>query len=232
MGDELAKAITEVIYPPLKSEGFQQSRRCDLICTKHGIVQRLYLQISGLGDREFRATACASILLLAVTSLAGCKITSPEAERQKIGCDILVDWVNKRFSERRRPSLLREPKLVSPLDMESTVKSLQSEDLPADEIRREVEEHNRVIELSPATTCPALTKILPISERKRPGPDDLQIERSLQLTVPHVQLDRGIAYFEIDYECGLCGGQNSTITYFANERGKWEMGHIEQHSVS
>src|SRR5688572_19197747 len=62
MADELAKAITRIIYPALKAEGFRRTRRRDLIRVENGIVQRLYFQVSGDGGREFCVTACVNLV--------------------------------------------------------------------------------------------------------------------------------------------------------------------------
>lgn len=53
MGDELALAITKIIYPVLKPEGFRRMRRREFIRTKNGIVQRLDFQINSWGGRLF-----------------------------------------------------------------------------------------------------------------------------------------------------------------------------------
>lgn len=62
MLDELAKAITKVIYPSLKPEGFRRSRKRDLIRVDNGIAQRLYFQVSGWGGRDFCVTACVNFV--------------------------------------------------------------------------------------------------------------------------------------------------------------------------
>lgn len=62
MADELAKAVTKIIYPALKAEGFRRARKRDLIRVEDGIVQRLYFQVSGYGGREFCVTACANLV--------------------------------------------------------------------------------------------------------------------------------------------------------------------------
>jgi hypothetical protein len=62
MADALAKAITKIIYPALKAEGFRRARMRDLIRVENGIVQLLYFQVSGHGGREFCVTACANIV--------------------------------------------------------------------------------------------------------------------------------------------------------------------------
>jgi Domain of unknown function (DUF4304) len=64
MANELAKAITKIIYPPLKIRGFKRhkSRRHDLIRVEDGIVQLLYFQVSGYGGRDFCVTACANLV--------------------------------------------------------------------------------------------------------------------------------------------------------------------------
>ena len=62
MADELAKAITKIIYPALKPEGFRRARKRDLIRVESGIVQLLYFQVSGSGGREFCVTACANLV--------------------------------------------------------------------------------------------------------------------------------------------------------------------------
>jgi hypothetical protein len=62
MADELAKAITKVIYPALKAEGFHRARKRDLIRVENGIVHLLYFQVSGHGGRDFCVTACANLI--------------------------------------------------------------------------------------------------------------------------------------------------------------------------
>jgi hypothetical protein len=62
VADELAKAITKIIYPALKPEGFRRDRKRDLIRVDNGIVQRLYFQVSGWGGRAFCVTACANLV--------------------------------------------------------------------------------------------------------------------------------------------------------------------------
>jgi hypothetical protein len=62
MADELAKAITKIIWPPLKAEGFQRCRKRDLIRVESGIVQRLYFQVSAWGSKDFCVTACANLV--------------------------------------------------------------------------------------------------------------------------------------------------------------------------
>jgi hypothetical protein len=62
MGDELAKAITKIIYPVLKPEGFRRARKRDLIRVENGIVQLLYFQVSRWRDRDFCVTASANLI--------------------------------------------------------------------------------------------------------------------------------------------------------------------------
>ena len=62
MSDELAKAITKIVYPALKTEGFRRAGKRDLIRVDNGIVQRLYFQVSGWGGRDFCVTACVNLL--------------------------------------------------------------------------------------------------------------------------------------------------------------------------
>jgi hypothetical protein len=62
MTDELAKAITKIVYPALKPQGFRRARKRDLIRVENGIVHRLYFQVSGHGGRDFCVTACANLV--------------------------------------------------------------------------------------------------------------------------------------------------------------------------
>lgn len=62
MADELAKAITKVVYPALKAEGFRRARKRDLLRVENGIVHLLYFQVSGHGRRDFCVTACANLV--------------------------------------------------------------------------------------------------------------------------------------------------------------------------
>ena len=62
MADELAKAITKIIYPMLKPKGFHRVRKRDLIRVENGIVQLLYFQVNRWGGRDFCVTACANLL--------------------------------------------------------------------------------------------------------------------------------------------------------------------------
>jgi hypothetical protein len=66
MPDELAKAITNIVYPALKPEGFRRARKRDLIRVENGIVHLLYFQVSGWGSRDFCVTASANLV-------AGCE---------------------------------------------------------------------------------------------------------------------------------------------------------------
>ena len=66
MPDELAKAITRVIYPALKLEGFRRARKRYLVRVENGIAHILYFQVSGGGSRDFCVTACANLV-------AGCE---------------------------------------------------------------------------------------------------------------------------------------------------------------
>lgn len=62
MGDELAKAITKIIYPALKPAGFRRTRKRDLIRVENGIVQLLYFQVAPWGDRSFCVTAAVNLV--------------------------------------------------------------------------------------------------------------------------------------------------------------------------
>lgn len=62
VADELAKAITKIIYPALKPEGFRRVRKRDLMRVENGIVQLLYFQVSAWGSRDFCVTACANLI--------------------------------------------------------------------------------------------------------------------------------------------------------------------------
>ena len=62
MGDELAKAITKIIYPALKPEGFRRIRKRDLIRIENGIAQLLTFQVSSWGGRDFCVTASANLV--------------------------------------------------------------------------------------------------------------------------------------------------------------------------
>ncbi|HEY2709125.1 MAG TPA: DUF4304 domain-containing protein [Caulobacteraceae bacterium] len=62
MGDELAKALTRVVYPTLKPQGFRRLRTRDMIRVENGIVQRLYFQVDHWGSRRFCVTACANLI--------------------------------------------------------------------------------------------------------------------------------------------------------------------------
>jgi hypothetical protein len=62
MSDELAKAITRVIHPALKQDGFRRHRRRDLVRVINGVAHGLYFQVSGWGDREFCVTAFANLV--------------------------------------------------------------------------------------------------------------------------------------------------------------------------
>lgn len=62
MADELAKAISRIIYPALKPEGFRRTRKRDLIRVENGVVQLLYFQVSGSGGRAFCVAACANLV--------------------------------------------------------------------------------------------------------------------------------------------------------------------------
>jgi hypothetical protein len=62
MADELAKAVTKVIYPVLKLEGFKRVRKRDLIRVENGIAQVLNFQVSAWGSRDFCVTACANLV--------------------------------------------------------------------------------------------------------------------------------------------------------------------------
>jgi hypothetical protein len=77
MTDELAKAITKIIYPILKPVGFRRARKRDLIRVENGIAQRLYFQVSGWGGRSFCVTACANLIAAneSVTLAPGFRLT-------------------------------------------------------------------------------------------------------------------------------------------------------------
>ena len=62
MSDELAKAVTRVIYPALRSEGFRRHRKRDLVRVVNGVSHGLYFQVSGWGGREFCVTAFANLV--------------------------------------------------------------------------------------------------------------------------------------------------------------------------
>ena len=62
MADELAKAVTRIIYPAVKPEGFRRAGKRDLIRVQNGIIHRLYFQVSGGGGRDFCVTACANLI--------------------------------------------------------------------------------------------------------------------------------------------------------------------------
>jgi hypothetical protein len=62
MADELAKAITKIILPTLKSEGFVRRSAKNLIRVDAGICQLLYFQVSSWGDKTFCVTACANLI--------------------------------------------------------------------------------------------------------------------------------------------------------------------------
>jgi len=62
MADELAKAITKVIFPALKAQGFHRARKRDLVRVENGIAHLLYFQVSGHGGRDFCVTACANLV--------------------------------------------------------------------------------------------------------------------------------------------------------------------------
>jgi len=63
MGDELAKAISKIIYPVLKPEGFRRVRTRDLIRIDNGIVQRMGFQISSWGSRDFCVNISANLIV-------------------------------------------------------------------------------------------------------------------------------------------------------------------------
>lgn len=173
------------------------------------------------------------ILIIASTSLASCTSPINEEERQKIGCDILVDWANKRFAGAASGfTLLENPVPIPPMDVQATIKALEGDNLSVKEIRREVEEHNRVLTLKPATTCPALATILQCDPFISRGSTRALTIRSLQLTVPYVDLDRGVAYFSVEYACGALCGEQSTIYYKRRRKGDWQFDFKDQHVVS
>lgn len=62
MGDELAKAITKIIYPTLKPLGFRRVRRREFIRAKSGIAQRLDFQVSSWGSRDFCVNISANLV--------------------------------------------------------------------------------------------------------------------------------------------------------------------------
>jgi hypothetical protein len=62
MGDELAKAITKIVYPALKPDGFHRARKRDLIRVENGISQLLCLQVSGWGGREFCVNVAVNLI--------------------------------------------------------------------------------------------------------------------------------------------------------------------------
>jgi hypothetical protein len=62
MSDELAIAITKIIWPILKSEGFHRIRRKLLIRTQSRIVQRLDFQVSRWGGKNFCVNVSANLI--------------------------------------------------------------------------------------------------------------------------------------------------------------------------
>lgn len=62
MADELAKAITKIVYPVLKLEGFRRNRRREFIRHQCGIVQRLDFQVNSWGGRDFCVNISANIV--------------------------------------------------------------------------------------------------------------------------------------------------------------------------
>ncbi len=62
MGDELGKAITKIILPALRPEGFVRGTAKSLIRVESGICQLLYFQMSHRGDKKFCVTASANLV--------------------------------------------------------------------------------------------------------------------------------------------------------------------------
>jgi hypothetical protein len=62
MGDELAIAITKIIWPILKLEGFRRVRRKVFIRTQNRIVQRLDFQVNDWGGRDFCVNVSANLI--------------------------------------------------------------------------------------------------------------------------------------------------------------------------
>lgn len=62
MADELAKAITKIILPALRPEGFVRGSAKNLIRVESGICQLLYFQLSKWGDKKFCVTASANLV--------------------------------------------------------------------------------------------------------------------------------------------------------------------------
>ena len=173
------------------------------------------------------------LLTIASASLASCTSPVNNEEQQKIGCDILVDWVGKRFTGAANEfTLLENPLPVPPMDIQATIKALEDNDLSVNEIRREAEEHNRVLTLKPVRTCPALATILQRDPSIARGSTRALANRSLQLTVPYVDLDRGVAYFSVEYTCGALCGEFSTVYYKRRGSGNWRFHSKDRHVVS
>ncbi len=62
MGDELAKAITKIIRPLLKDEGFLRTRRREFVRIENGIAQRLDFQVNSWGGRDFCVNISANLI--------------------------------------------------------------------------------------------------------------------------------------------------------------------------
>ena len=99
MADELAKAITHVIYPVLKPEGFQRIRRREFIRHGDGIVQRLGFQVNSWGGRDFCVSVSANIIASNefVTLQPGFRLSN-----ETNGSDL---WLPSRTSEEARTSV-------------------------------------------------------------------------------------------------------------------------------
>lgn len=62
MVDELSKAITKIVNPVLKPEGFRRNRRREFIRHQGGIVQRLDFQVNSWGGRDFCVNISANMV--------------------------------------------------------------------------------------------------------------------------------------------------------------------------
>ncbi|WP_206241616.1 DUF4304 domain-containing protein [Novosphingobium terrae] len=62
MPDELAKAVTKIIFPVLKSQGFHRHGKRAFVRAQCGIAHRVDVQLNGWGGRDFCVNISANVI--------------------------------------------------------------------------------------------------------------------------------------------------------------------------
>lgn len=179
------------------------------------------------------------ILLAALSLLAACQQNGEQQQasaqnRKVVACAILEDYVTAEFDRAKKPLwLTATPTWIAPSDINQTIDELRKRDPdgPSEhELKQKLVEIERLAKLNPVEECRGLAKIR--EARSIPDPPDKDAPKTtddglfyhyeiLSVQVPHVDLNKGEATFEVAQTCGPLCGSGAIITYLRDHQGQW-----------